>query len=289
MKKDLSIWLEEWILEQKLDEYAPNTLKQYRNAVLKFIEWIPEDKELNKFTTMEYKEHLRAVSNSLKSINVWIVSLNKFFKWLKNNEYITDDITVKKYKMQEQSSNEGTLTKKEFMRMKRLALANGYEQLYYILQIMGQTGCRVEELKLFTVENLEKTPFTPIKVFNKQKERKLIVIQKLSRELKKYYKSKNITSGTIFPSSHPKCKGKMINQSTIFRQLKKVAGIAKVKKSKVYPHNFRHYFAQRYAELYPDDSLGLADILGHNDLRTTRIYTKTSGAEQRRKLEKVKF
>ena len=33
----------------------------------------------------------------------------------------------------------------------------------------------------------------------------------------------------------------------------------------------------------------LADILGHNSLDTTRVYTRTSDAQKKEKLEKLKF
>ena len=71
--------------------------------------------------------------------------------------------------------------------------------------------------------------------------------------------------------------------------MKKIAGIARINKEKVHPHNFRHLFAQVFLESYPENVLDLADLLGHNDLKTTRIYTKTSGEQKRKKLENVKF
>lgn len=294
-KSNLSYLLEEWLMEQRLQELSDNTLKQYKNAVLRFIEWLPEGEELNKFTTMNYKKDLenkiKDKEVKLGSVNVWLVSLNKFLKWLKYNDHLQENITVKKFKVQQQYKDEDTLTKKEYMRLKRFALNNGYEQLFYILETLGKTGCRLDELKYFTVENLELTPWKGVQVYNKGKWREVPVIQTLSRSLKKFYKSQGIEKGIIFLSPVPElaAKGKMVNPSTIFRQMKKVAGMAKIKKSKVHPHNFRHYFGQRYSESYPEDSLGLADILGHNDLKTTRIYLKTSGNQQRRKIEKVKF
>lgn len=283
-KQDLIFKLDEWLLEQKYQEYSENTLKQYKTGVLKFIEWLPDDETITKDTTMQYKLHLRTLTESPKSINVWVVSLNKYLKWLGLNE-----LTVKKVKMQQQSSNEETLTITDFKRLLRIAKANGYEQLYYIIKVLGMTGCRIGELQYFTVENIEKTPRKNIKVVSKGKDREIVIRQDLSRELKHYYKSKNIERGFIFLSSDPKCKDKMPNKSTIFRQMKKVAGMARINKDKVHPHNFRHLFAQVFLNAYPENVLDLADLLGHNDLKTTRIYTKTSGEQKRLKLEKVNF
>lgn len=284
VKKDLISKLDEWLLELKYDEKAANTLKQYKSNIMKFIEWLPDNKPITKDTTMEYKEYLRTITQSPKSLNVWIVGLNKYLKWLGHN-----DLTIKKVKMQQQSSNEESLTISDFKRLLRISKRIGNDQLYYIFKILGMTGCRIDELKYFTVENIENTPRKNIKVCNKGKDREIVVRQDLSRELKQYYKSKQIKSGFIFLSNDPRCQGKMPNKSTIFRQMKKVAGIARINKEKVHPHNFRHLFAQVFLDAYPENVLDLADLLGHNDLKTTRIYTKTSGEQKRMKLEKVKF
>lgn len=283
-KQDLISKLDEWLLELKYDEKAVNTLKQYKTNVMKFIEWLPDNEIITKDTTMKYKDYLRTITQSPKSLNVWIVGLNKYLKWLGHN-----DLTIKKVKMQMQSSNEEVLTEADFKRLLRIAKAMGNEQLYYIIKTLGMTGCRIDELKYFTVENLEQTPEKNIKAHNKGKDRELVVTQELSRELKHFYKARGIESGYIFLSNDPKCKDKMPAKSTIHRQMKKVAGVARVKLSKVHSHNFRHYFAQRFLDEYPEDILDLADILGHNDLKTTRIYTKTSGKQKRIKLEKIKF
>ena len=284
-KEELLSRIDEWISELRYQEKEKNTLKQYKGNVIKFIDWLPDNNELiTKDTIMDYKDYLRTITDSSKSMNVWIVSLNKYLRWLG-----LDDLTVKKYKMQEQSSNEESLTIADFKRLLRISKKMGYEQLYYIIKVLGMTGCRIGELKYFTVENLEKTPRKNIKVYNKGKDREIVIRQDLSRELKKYYKSKKIESGYIFLSTDPRCKGKMPNVSTIWRQMKKVAGAARINKSKVHPHNFRHLFAQVFLESYPENVLDLADLLGHNDLKTTRIYTKTSGEQKRKKLENVKF
>lgn len=283
-KQDLILKLDEWLLELKYDEKAANTLKQYKTNVVKFIDWLPDDETITKDTTMKYKDYLRTITQSPKSLNVWIVALNKYLKWLGHN-----DLTIKKVKMQQQSSNELSLTIADFKRLLRISKSIGNEQLYYIIKVLGMTGCRIGELQYFTVENIEKTPRKNIKVFNKGKDREIVIRQDLSRELKHYYKSKNIESGYIFLSNDPKCKDKMPAISTIFRQMKKVAGMARINKEKVHPHNFRHLFAQVFLDAYPENVLDLADLLGHNDLKTTRIYTKTSGEQKRMKLEKVNF
>lgn len=90
-KKDLIPKLDEWILEQKLQEYAKSTLNQYRANVQKFIDWLPDNEDIDKETMLRYKMHLGEIAGSTNSINVWIVEINKFLKWLD-----LKDLTIKK-------------------------------------------------------------------------------------------------------------------------------------------------------------------------------------------------
>lgn len=278
-KEELISKLDEWILEQKLQEYAPSTLNQYKANVLKFINWLPEDAVLNKETMLEYKAYLGEIAGSTNSINVWIVTINKFLKWLD-----LKDLTIKKIKMQSKQSNEEVLSVADYKRLLRFAKRQGKHQLYYIMKILAMTGIRISELRFFKVENLKSNY---IDAFNKGKERTIIVRQDLMRELKKYAKEQGIKEGFLFPSAF--VDGKMVNPSTIWRQMKAVAGQARVRKSKVHAHSFRHLFAQVFLNTYSNNITELADILGHNSLDTTRLYTRTSDAQKREKLEHMNF
>lgn len=278
-KEELMPKLDEWILEQKYQEYEQSTLNQYRANTLKFIEWLPDGEEITKDTMLRYKQHLGEIAGSTNSINVWIVTVNKFLKWLGHPE-----LTLKKIKMQAKQSNEEVLSVSDYKRLLRFAKRENKVQLYYIMKILAMTGIRVSELQYFQVENLKSNY---ISVFNKGKERTIIVRQDLMRELRKYCREHGIRHGYLFPS--PEVKGKMVNTSTIWRQMKAVAGHARVKKSKVHAHSFRHLFAQVFLETYSDNITELADILGHNSLDTTRLYTRTSDSQKRDKLERMKF
>lgn len=281
-KDELLVKLDEWILEQKYQEYSDKTLKDYKANVLKFIKWLPDDKKpITKDTTMAYKKYLFELDPkpSTRSINTWIIELNKFLKWLGLN-----NLTLLKIKQQSKTSNEEVITLSDYKRMLRFAKKLGYIDIYYIMKVLAMTGIRISELKYFTVNNIKSNY---IKVFNKGKERNIIVRQDLARELRKYCRENNIKSGYIFFQA--KNKHKLIAFSTVWRKMQKIAGTAKVNKNKVHAHSFRHFFAQIFLDRFPDNTLDLADILGHNDLKTTREYTKTSNDQKRTKLEKMQF
>lgn len=279
-KQELYKYLDEWILDQQYQEYSVNTLKQYKANVKKFIDWLDDDSVIDKSTTIRFKEYLYSLEPKPKttSLNTWIVELNKFLKFIGKPE-----LTIKKIKMQTKVSNDEVLTIADYKRLLRFSKRLNMMQLYYIIKVLAMTGIRISELKYFTIENIKDNY---IDGYNKGKERKIIIRQDLARELRKYARENHIKSGYIFRGAIP---NKMPVESTIWRQLKKVAGRARVNKKKVHAHSFRHLFAQIFLETYPGNITELADILGHNSLETTRLYTRTSNNQKKNKMEQMNF
>ena len=63
---------------------------------------------------------------------------------------------------------------------------------------------------------------------------------------------------------------------------------ANVSPQKVFPHNLRHLFARVFYGIEKDIAK-LADILGHSNINTTRIYIVSTGTEHRRRMEKMRL
>ncbi len=107
--------------------------------------------------------------------------------------------------------------------------------------------------------------------------------KKTKKRLLHYAESHNILSGLIFITKN----GKPIKpQQYLESDEKKLCNTAKVKSSKVFPHNLRKLFARTFYGMEKDIA-GLADILGHSNVNTTRIYIMSTGTEHRRKLERL--
>jgi len=278
-KDEIKVKLDEWINQQRLDEYSKKTLVDYRHGVDLFIQWIKEDDfTINKDLTLDYKEYLER-EFALNSRNKYIVELNKFLKYIGYK-----DCTLKKFKTQRKTSIDDPIWDQEHKRMLRWAKKLDMEDMYWIMESFALAGIRVEELKFFTVEKITESNF--IKVFNKGKERTIILTNELRRGLIDYCKRKNITSGYIFIS--PVKPNQMLNNSTIWRRLKKIAKAAKINPNKIHPHAWRHLFAKKAKEIGIDLD-ELQDIFGHADIKTTSIYTMTSNREKKAKMEKIKY
>lgn len=278
-KAELKERLQDFIIEQSEDEKSKNTLKKYQRNIELFLDWIPEDLEIDKNIVIDFKRHLlEDLHFKTNTINNYVVTINKYLYW--NG---LQDCKVKQLKKQHVASNSEILSLSDFKRLLRFARRMGQEDTYLIMKILAMTGIRIEELSFFTVENVKSNY---IKVRNKDKERTIIIRQDLAREIRSYCRDKGIKEGFIFYCQN---KGRMMAKSTLWRRMQKIASAAKVRKNKVHAHSFRHLFAKMYLEEYNGSIAELADILGHNSIETTRIYAKTTDEEKRRRMEKIKF
>lgn len=278
-KNELKERLPQFIIEQSEDEKSKNTIKKYSHNIQLFIDWIPDDANIDKTLVIDFKQYLLEERHfRTNTINNYIVSINKFLYWCG-----IPDCKVKQLRKQHAASNSEILSLSDFKRLLRFAKRMNQEDTYLIMKILAMTGIRIEELSFFTVENMKSNY---IHVRNKGKERSIILRQDLAREIRQYCRNNGIKEGVIF---YCKNKGRMMAKSTIWRRMKKIAGVAKIRKNKVHAHSFRHLFAKMFLEEYNGSIAELADILGHNSLETTRIYAKTTDEEKRRKLERIKF
>ena len=163
--------------------------------------------------------------------------------------------------------------------MRLLAAAKGREQLQLVLQTICSTGIRVSELKYLTVESVKSGE---IIISLKNKIRKILIPGKLKNVLLNYARKRKIHSGLIFVTKN----GNPLDRSNIWRRMKKLCRKAGVSPSKVFPHNLRKLFARTFYSMEKDIAK-LADIFGHSNIETTRVYIMTSASEHRRKIERL--
>ena len=83
-------------------------------------------------------------------------------------------------------------------------------------------------------------------------------------------------------------RGKPLNRSNIWAEMKALCKKADVAGCKVFPHNLRHLFARCFYKIQQELE-HLASLLGHTNINTTRIYTRSSGEEHLRQIEQLRL
>ncbi|MBQ6707475.1 MAG: tyrosine-type recombinase/integrase [Clostridia bacterium] len=259
------------------EEKSNVTIEKYLRDIKAFCVYL-ENTHANKEIVIEYKKELISRGYSVRSINSMLAAINKLFAFL--GWY---DCKVKPLKIQQEvfRSEEKELTRAEYMRLVNIAKKKKDEKFSLILQTICGTGIRVSELQYITVEAAQKGS---VCVQCKAKTRSIFIIRELRRKLLDYAKRNGIKSGRIFITRN----GKAVDRVSIWRKMKKLCQEAEVNPSKVFPHNLRHLFARAFYEIEKDVAK-LADILGHSNINTTRIYIMSTGLEHCRKMEKMQL
>lgn len=260
----------------RLAEKSRATVEKYAHDVAVLAEYAAGE-ELTRERVLAYKDMLEK-RYAVSSANSMIAAWNAFFRFCGRH-----DLIIKQFRIQREifCSEERELTVQEYFRLLRAAQQKKDRRLALILQTVCGTGIRVSELPYITVEAAQAGE---TRVHCKGKIRRIVIVSRLRQKLLAYAKRKRLHSGMIFVTG----SGKPIHRTVIWRAMKSLCVSAGVSAKKVFPHNLRHLFAREFYSM-EKDIVALADILGHASINTTRIYTMTSGAEYRRKLDGMRL
>lgn len=256
------------------DERSAATIQKYLRDVEAFWRFAG-DESISKETAIRYKQYLQE-NYKTSSANSMLAAVNRFFRAMGWGECV-----VKTLKVQRQAfrSRERELTKAEYFHLLKAAKEKNNIRLYLLMQTLCATGIRVSELPFITVEAVKNGRAA---VCLKGKKRTVLIPANLRRELSRYARERGLESGSIFITR----SGRTMDRSNILHEMKSLCPAAGVERNKVFPHNLRHLFACLFYKAEKDLSR-LADLLGHSNVNTTRIYTCVSGDEQERQIENL--
>lgn len=143
-----------------------------------------------------------------------------------------------------------------------------------IVRTMACTGARISEVISFQVEDVY---VGYVELYAKgNKLRRIYFPKQLQNELMKWVEDENRTEGALFLNKN----GITITANGVSCMLKNFAVKYRIDQRVMHPHSFRHRFSLNFLSRKPNEILLLADILGHSNINTTRIYTRRTAQEQ---------
>ena len=254
---------------------SEGTLKKYEidlNLFFEYMEHKQNVKSLNSVTDEEGQKIIDRYINYLKregykpsTINGKIVSLNKFLK------YLGYEFKAKAIKIQNKMYIENIISEREFEKLIRVCKDNVRD--YTIIMKLANTGLRISELLSLTINDIKKES---IYIYGKGgKGRELILSPQLKKILNNYIENYRMKTHKrlLFTGERGALKRNAINKM-LFKYQKKTG----ISKDKMHPHSFRHF----YAKYLINKGVGLdviQTLLGHENINTTAIYTKSSKKE----------
>ena len=272
INQEIILQFEHSLYEQ---EKSTVTVKKYCRDAQLFADYCAE-RPLTKDIVISYKQSLQDKGYAPTSVNLTLAAVNCFLKFMGH-----PDFCVRHLKVQRQiyCPEERELTKIEYFRLLEAAGKKKNGRLYAVLQAICGTGIRISELRFFTLEAVRTGRLT---VRCKNKSRVVFIPSKLKALLLDHAKKAGISSGMIFITRG----GKALDRRNVWGEMKALCQSAGVNEKKVFPHNLRKLFAKTFYEV-DKDIAKLADVLGHSNINTTRIYIITSGAEHFARMENL--
>ena len=266
--------------------YSNNTIIGYQNHLELFISFI-KNKKIKKKKNIDYNT-IRSYINYLyeknynpKSICNHISSLRSFFKYLKNEEIIKNNplILIENPKLERKLPK--YLYYEDIEKILNTPDTNNDVGIRdaLILELLYVTGIRVSELvniKLSDIDYKNKK----IKITGKGNKQRIVIYgNKCSDLIDKYLCIrpnflKNNTDYLILG-----VKGNKINDRVIRNIINNLATKAGIK-IKISPHTFRHTFATHMLN-EGADLRSVQELLGHENLSTTTIYTHVTNERLR--------
>lgn len=259
----------------RMEERAEETVRKYRRDMQSFAAWLG-DRPVTKESAADWKASLLGSGLSAATVNARLAALNGLLRFLG-----LEDCRVKFLKLQHRPFRDASrdLTREDYARLLAAARENSQPELALLLETICAAGLRVSEVRYVTVEAARQGRAD---VRLKGKIRTILLPEKLCRRLLGYAKQQKTASGAIFRAAD----GKELSRFQIWKAMKRLARLAGVESSKVFPHNLRHLFAVTFYRA-TRDIVRLADLLGHSSVNTTRIYLVTTGTEHARQIEQL--
>jgi len=268
--------------------YSSYTVNGYLNDLDIFLEFLNEN-NIRKYCNIEYSD-IRSYINYLynmdynnKTISRNISSLRSFFKYLKNTNIIDNNPMILIVNPKLEKKLPKYLNYSDIEKLLKAYDNNNYIGLRnsLILEMLYSTGIRVGEIvniKYFNVSISEKT----IKIVGKGNKERIVFFGKkcfelLEQYLKNSYNKLNINNlDYLFLSK----TGKKISDREVRKIVDDATSIAGIE-MKISPHVLRHTFATHMLS-EGADLRSVQELLGHENLSTTQIYTHLTNEKIRK-------
>lgn len=245
-------------------------LKQFEDFILKVFEK-EEAKDISHLMIRDWIIHLSENNISNRSINRKIIALRSYFRFLVKTEEIETNPLLKILPVKTSTRTPVFLMEEDMNRIINMEYEKDFEGIRnkLVIELLYATGMRKSEIL-----NLEEKDFDyekqEIRIFGKRRKERIVPIHKQIIDLlKDYLEQKQIigegektllVSKKNIPLSIDQLN-KIVRQSLSSSQVERKS-----------PHVLRHTFATHLLN-EGADIMNVKDLLGHQSLEATQIYT----------------
>jgi site-specific recombinase XerD len=270
------------------DDLAPATLRGYRYDLRHFLAWhgTVQDsafalERLVEYELIAYRQHMVAAGRRPSTVNRRLDALRRLCRWAQGTGALAADAArgVRPVRTARNRQPVG-LTDVEVHALLRAAGASSHglaARNYAMAQLMLQAGLRVGEVAALRVADLiinDRSGSVRILHGKGLKAREVPLNATARRALKQHLEGRQAPGkdAALFVSGRETA----MPVRTIQAVITSLSRRARLKRVAVSAHTLRHTFALGYLRDNPGKLVELANLLGHDSLDTTAIYTRPS-------------
>ena len=254
-----------------------NTYDGYKRDLECFFKHINKEyNKINKNDIINYIEYL-SKNNNPKTVNRHIVSIKNYFKFMEKYKKINANPCENITGLKMAKTVPHVLSEDDINKLLDITCNNAFDyRNKAMLELMYSSGLRVSELLSLEVNNID-FDYAIVRCFGKGSKERIVpltdsALDALTDYVEIYRKTltKNKTTNILFLNS----RGDKLSRQGFFKILKELAREKGINKD-LSPHTIRHSFATHLIN-HGADLRSVQTMLGHENIKTTQIYTHVS-------------
>lgn len=288
---DLKNYYKEYLLKIRTENRSKHSIGDIVASLKIFFEYLVKEEitrleDLKKDDLKYFIEYLldlkdKKGDNRFKpiSINVRLVRLKAFFKWLSQEKKICTHLNVNHLKLKTHKGiGKNILTRKEIKNLFSIKDETIYDfMMKTIFVVLYATGTRIGEILKLTIDDIDFEKGTLYIVEEKTQQERFVHVGEVGLKYLEIYLTHardKITSNTnntrlVFLSNY---EGKPLNQTSVNKYLQIFCKRCGIKKT-ISSHCFRHSYGTHLLENGADIK-HVSELLGHSNLSITERYTR---------------